>query len=64
MLNIYGEKVTLTKAQRREYVGLLDGPKFVHWQDRTHKVFKALVGKGLVKAPLCIGALDRFERRA
>ena len=62
MLNIYGEKVTLTKAQRREYVALLDGPRFVHWQDRGHKVFKALVDKGLVKAPLYIGARDRFER--
>ena len=62
MLNIYGETVRLTKAQKREYVALLDNPVFVKWPSRRYKVFEALKEKGLVKVLFVIGNATRYGR--
>jgi hypothetical protein len=62
VLNIYGEKVTLTKAQRREYVALLQGPAMADWRSTQHKILERLVDKGLVKTTLVIANVTRFER--
>jgi len=62
MLNIYGENVTLTSAQKREYVALLYGPASPDWRSTQHKVLERLVDKGLVKITLVIANVTRFER--
>jgi len=62
MLNIYGETVKLTPAQKREYVSLLDGPVFVNWKSRRYPVLEALKNKGLVKVMFVIGNATRYGR--
>lgn len=63
MLNIYGEKVILSKAQEHEYIALLNGPITVHFSDKkVYKTYEILKEKGLIKVVYVFANAARYAR--
>jgi hypothetical protein len=62
MLNIYGEKVRLTKAQKEMYASMLSGSISATYGTREYRTLKSLVEKSLVRISYAFGNGSEFKR--